>query len=202
MNHEEFAAMMQAANKNHEMHQMHQQALNAEFATFIDELSLDQLQTLRTMVALADEGGNASAFYGLITGAIIYKHGRTWNGEDPNALLKQGAAQAEADDYHTGVHRHPEAEPEWVEDSPKDIHDLGSRAIFSVNAPGYVENLSVLMMTEDEIATKRREYGLTVRDNQLVCAGCGMRYVTLTDRMLKAPGIDGCHGCQARAGQG
>jgi len=34
------------------------------------------------------------------------------------------------------------------------------------------------------------------------CASCGMPYPSLEDRMLKPPGIDGCHGCQQKSATG
>jgi hypothetical protein len=32
-----------------------------------------------------------------------------------------------------------------------------------------------------------------------VCKGCGQRYVSIEDRMLRAPGPEGCGGCQQKA---
>jgi len=34
------------------------------------------------------------------------------------------------------------------------------------------------------------------------CTGCNMHYASLEDRMLKAPGIEGCSGCQWKSGHG
>lgn len=34
------------------------------------------------------------------------------------------------------------------------------------------------------------------------CTGCGMYYLSLEDRMLKPPGIEGCSGCQWKSGHG
>lgn len=37
---------------------------------------------------------------------------------------------------------------------------------------------------------------------QIICLGCGMTYVSLEDRMRRAPGMDGCHGCQHKSAHG
>lgn len=34
------------------------------------------------------------------------------------------------------------------------------------------------------------------------CMGCGLDYVSLADRMIKPPGIAGCHGCQSKSAWG
>lgn len=47
------------------------------------------------------------------------------------------------------------------------------------------------------------EYNLKVTDDgKLICAGCGMPYVSLDDRMQRAPGPEGCHGCKHKAAWG
>lgn len=37
---------------------------------------------------------------------------------------------------------------------------------------------------------------------KVLCKGCGMEYVSLEDRMLKAPGIEGCTGCSHKGAWG
>lgn len=56
-------------------------------------------------------------------------------------------------------------------------------------------------LENDEPAMK--EYNLIRReDGSLVCRGCGMGYVSLDDRMLRRPGVDGCSGCQQKSAFG
>jgi hypothetical protein len=53
----------------------------------------------------------------------------------------------------------------------------------------------------DEPAMK--EYGLErTPDGMLRCKNCKMGYVSLDDRMLRRPGIDGCSGCQIKSAHG
>lgn len=35
-----------------------------------------------------------------------------------------------------------------------------------------------------------------------ICKNCGMRYVSIADRKLRPPGVDGCNGCQLRSAHG
>lgn len=39
-------------------------------------------------------------------------------------------------------------------------------------------------------------------NGRVTCKGCGLEYIHLEDRVLKPPGIDGCHGCQEKSAHG
>jgi hypothetical protein len=48
------------------------------------------------------------------------------------------------------------------------------------------------------------EWGVTFADEgnlfgPVICDGCGQEYVSLEDRMLRPPGLDGCHFCQLKS---
>ncbi len=47
-----------------------------------------------------------------------------------------------------------------------------------------------------------KEYGMEVVDGKLRCKNCKLEYVSLDDRMLRRPGMDGCHGCQLKSAHG
>ena len=47
-----------------------------------------------------------------------------------------------------------------------------------------------------------KEYNMELRDGRFFCLGCGLEYVSLEDRMLRAPGADGCHGCHHKSAHG
>lgn len=50
--------------------------------------------------------------------------------------------------------------------------------------------------SEVDVEAAMREYGLTrTEDGRLICDGCTREYISLEDRMLRAPGPDGCTGC-------
>lgn len=199
MSNDPFSHLIKQAQHNHELEEMNHDALNAEFSNFIDSLTIDQLKTLRTMVAVCTTEGNATTFYGLVTGAIMFKHGRDWHGNDPEALLKMGAAQAEAEPVSVQEGQAVEPVLENLLETPP---YLAHRTIFECNTPGFYESDDVLHMSDDDIKSLRNKYGLVVRNGRLSCENCHRTYVTLTDRMLRVPGIDGCVGCQAQAGQG
>lgn len=206
---DQFEQWLEQQQRMKELQELHHDALNTEFTNFIDSLSLEQLKTLRTMVALSSDDFNASAFYGIITGAILFKHKRDWHGHDPEELLKQGAAQAEAPPQPLDFGPGPIEDEDFrlgeeLEEIKKldELAILKAREIFSYVTPGFEESESVLTLTDDQIRGLMNEYNLVIKNGRLTCAGCQRYYVSLSDRMLRVPGIDGCSGCQAQAGQG
>lgn len=46
------------------------------------------------------------------------------------------------------------------------------------------------------------EYGMIAIDGQLQCEGCGLHSVSMEDRMLRPPKMDGCSGCQQKSAFG
>lgn len=44
-----------------------------------------------------------------------------------------------------------------------------------------------------------KEYGMTVENGLLVCKSCGTESVSMDDRMLRPPGVNGCGQCQQNA---
>jgi DNA-directed RNA polymerase subunit RPC12/RpoP len=55
-----------------------------------------------------------------------------------------------------------------------------------------------------KIKANEEEYGVEPIPNTGLyrCINCGIQYPSLEDRMLKKPGIDGCHGCQHKQAHG
>lgn len=54
----------------------------AEIGRFVDELEVEQLLLLRqVMEMVADNGHIGHQISGIVTGCLMYKHQRTWNGE-------------------------------------------------------------------------------------------------------------------------
>jgi hypothetical protein len=39
-------------------------------------------------------------------------------------------------------------------------------------------------------------------ESAVVCKSCDLYYISLADRIRRPPGVDGCHGCQQKAGHG
>lgn len=46
------------------------------------------------------------------------------------------------------------------------------------------------------------EYGMERVNGSLQCSNCKLPYVSMDDRMLRRPGMDGCHGCQEKSRHG
>jgi hypothetical protein len=90
---------------------------------------------------------------------------------------------------------------------------MGDADKFSIPEDGPVtgdeQPVAPYVLTEDDLA-HMEEYNLDdLRDEDpphhllgFMCKGCEMRYVSIADRMLRPPGIDGCSGCQLRSGHG
>lgn len=57
-------------------------------------------------------------------------------------------------------------------------------------------------VTDEGIAQALKDYNLQIVDGEVFCLGCGMKYVSVEDRMLRAPGTDGCHGCHHKSAHG
>lgn len=79
--------------------------------------------------------------------------------------------------------------------------DHNSEILDETRAKMAAEKVESNDASDDEAAM--REYNLRKDpDGRLYCQGCGLRYVSLEDRMLRAPGTDGCHGCQLKSAHG
>ena len=74
--------------------------------------------------------------------------------------------------------------------------------------PSLMEELDSGLLTADDIALMV-QYNLDdVRDEDtqkllgFICKGCGLRYISIEDRMLRPPGVEGCGGCQQKSAWG
>jgi hypothetical protein len=78
---------------------------------------------------------------------------------------------------------------------------------------GNRHDLDMLTETQQQVEREReqdspeyqaalKEYNMEHRDGRLFCAGCGLEYTSMNDRMLRQPGPDGCHGCKQKAAWG
>lgn len=78
---------------------------------------------------------------------------------------------------------------------------------------GQQHDVEMLKEAAEEVAREREqqdpafqaaleEYNMEIADGKLRCKGCGIESVSLDDRMRRAPGSDGCHGCKNKAAWG
>lgn len=65
------------------------------------------------------------------------------------------------------------------------------------------QNQTEAIVKEDDTENLKK-YGLTYNPETTYynCDNCGLQYVSLADRMLRPPGIDGCGGCQNKSAHG
>lgn len=153
---------------------------------FIDTLSEEQLQGLSMLVhAFAtetEEAGYAKFVDGYLAAVAKAKYNICPGcGEDHDKQLDEMRQQEEGQTF-TG-------------DRPLSVNEDST-------AP-----LAPYILTEDDLANME-EYNLDdLRDEDpphhllgFICKGCGMRYVSIADRMLRPP--DTCSGCQMKSAHG
>lgn len=164
MDREEYQAMM-------ERQQMESESLRHDMERLLDELTKEQLITLRHMLVHAGTSAEYAQYWcGAIGGTLKYKHSMCGCGKDHDAELLA-----------------PPAEPVVVSSVPEEKQFLSPDEIttkmdeYNVRAPEKADYDKGLQHTAEEAP--------------VICKGCGMLYQSLEDRMLQAPGIPGCPGC-------
>lgn len=168
----EVLAQMEA-QKQH-LH-MHAQDNTHAIKQLLDDLSVDQLRALDLLVANCGNPMGASYFRGRIEAVLEVKHDVCPCGEshNPDDLLERK-----------------------VED-----HNLPEDPI-----SGAAERAANDMVEAIDYDKLMDEYNVTPVQDELegrvYCKGCGQHYISLEDRMLRKPGIDGCSGCQQKSAWG
>lgn len=158
---------------------------------FFDEMTSENLVTLRMLLhhAAGDESGRyASHLEGLISGVLQYKHG-----------LCMGCGKKHDDASELIV----QSLPNTVEkDDPQLINDGTEQLELFINEGNeetYFANMKKWGLRQvgpaDAVVSSEGE-------RPVICEGCGSLYQSLEDRMLRAPGIDGCGGCQHKSAHG
>lgn len=167
--------------------EMSADATRHDVLRFFDELSSEQLVTFRMLIhhCASDETGRyASHLEGLISGILQYKHGLCMGcgkkHDDPSELLKEGLPNTvEKDD------------PLLIKDGTEQLELFAQASDFDEN----MEKFGMRLPQEGEVEAQPEE-------KPVICTGCGALYQSLEDRMLRAPGVDGCYGCQHKAAHG
>lgn len=183
------------AQQAHE--QMHRQDEVHRRNAFLDKLNEDDIDLLDTIVFLCRENKQFSAYMrGQIAMFRMHKFGTCTCGvnhaeeakemlnnppsEDRDSLTKEVIEKDDPDDDPEGIY-----EPEIVEDGNAALRAASSE--FDQAA---------------ERADNMKKYGLEEWDGKYRCTNCHLSYESVEDRMLRSPGIDGCHGCQHKAATG
>lgn len=169
-----------------EEHQRHHEMMAEDYrhgvqALFTD-LGRDHLTSMRGMLhslAAADNDARLASYYeGLACAALYFKHG-----------VCMGC----------GVNHDEQAAEALM---PKTDEDGTPKPAEGSETPA-LEGLAELT---PEDFKNMQEYNLddvrdegTLRLLGFICKGCGARYVSIADRMLRPPGVEGCGGCIERA---
>jgi hypothetical protein len=166
-----------------------------KMARFIEELNAEQLGTLRELIKICSEPTRQSMVYGLITGAIIYKHGLNWEGQSAEEELL-GHHESDIKKDNVDWDKHVETLP--MEDSPVqgDLRAVTEDWERRRNIPAADRG----KWSESEYEAFMGVYGIAINDpGNMRCTGCDVFVHSLTDRMLREPGVEGCGTCQKKA---
>ena len=171
---------MQAAFSEQEAHmEMHRQADLHSVRDLLSALDKEQLQALDLVLRMASSKRRNAMLRGLVDGQLQFRFNICLCGKnhDEDELL---AAPARAE----GVAE--ESLPGFEE--PQDA-DHAQAVSADAAARGRAKLLEEYNLSP----------GIIDGVQGFVCKGCGLYYVSLEDRMLRAPGVEGCHGCQNKA---
>lgn len=191
---EEFLAHMQehAAHNN-----MARQDYVHKLRDFLLKQSREDLETLDAIVSMSTDAPYAAYVRGQITTIAAVKYNVCPCGTDHDA---EASAVFGSSEDSGGVVA-PESNSE--KSSPKNVDTDTGDGVESTS-----ETLPLNDENWDELANR---YGIervsTYADGEvhptgLRCKNCLQAYVSLTDRMLREPGMDGCSGCKIKSAQG
>jgi hypothetical protein len=166
-----------------ERHQMQAEDYRHAVARFFDEISQENLFTFMSLMHTISgntegPGANLASYYEGITLATLH--------ERFNACMGCGKDHDKiAEEFTPPTDNVGKPQPAPGSESPSSVTP---------------EELNPQALKDME------EYNLDdVRDSDtlkligFVCKGCGMRYITIDDRMKQPPGVEGCSGCRSKA---
>ena len=140
----------------------------------LDEMSLEQLQafdTILNQVAGSSDSPIASYYGGLISSTIYHRFGIcSFCRVNHDEELTKVAAPA--------PHQHDVKVEDILPSSDLSVQDLANMSSYGLDD------------LRDEDTNELLGF---------VCINCGLRYVSIADRMLRPPGIEGCSGCMQKA---
>ena len=190
--------------------------------TFLESLSLDDLGALRWLLHNAAHGeGYFHHLMGLIEGIERYKHDKcicspephkVSDHDDPNWMLQQAFKNHDYSEQGAPlisdemVVHHPDGSSHKVNDPcehcdpppldspqtelPTGLQIAGEMMVSATDHRGMEITLPLIHAFDVYNVTP-----VAPDKDGVVCASCGLEYVSLEDRMLKKPGVEGCEGC-------
>lgn len=178
--------MREQLRKQAEEHAMQTENYYHSVQHLFDELNKEQLLTLRWILhnVRADESGQLASYYeGQLANMLHQKH---------NVCPGCGKDHAEEflDNPASGVSTESvNANTERVKaETTADIAHFGPSALTDEQR-GNMDEYNIDDAWDEE----------TGKFLGFVCLGCGLKYQSIEDRMLKPPGVEGCSGCIQKA---
>jgi len=183
--------------RRHQLSHMAEENARHEENRFLAELSEDQLQFLDKLIGSCMFNKKyASYMRGRIDGVLLARDNHCPCGKTHEA----------PEDFHA-VAEVSEDESPFGKDGcicpssrhPANGHEEKCPKVETPFTPSTAEENAALM----------EEYGMELVDDPLMpgrqvlrCANCKMPSVSMEDRMLRAPKVEGCNGCQIKEGHG
>lgn len=151
---------------------------------FLTSLSFDDLKVLRAILRACQSGPAVAGYYeGILSIMLAQKSGRCWAcDKDHDADL----AGIVADRHVEHQHDEPEPEHQTLTDQPDGSVKVESFDPHAVQAQATEYRVEFIGPVGPQCPVR--------------CLGCGLKYVSLADRMMKRP--DDCHGCHHKAAHG
>lgn len=164
---------MNPVEQYREKRAMEDDTAKAEISAFINSLGPDDLQVfIRIINSACLDSDIGYLVEGVATGALMFKYGYSWNGNETPWTGQQEAAQS----------------TDTTVPPSREVATHGE--IKSASTKGEVIEIPLELM---------ERYGLEIKNGYLYCIGCGTRYISLDDRMLRPAGPAGCKGCAEKA---
>jgi hypothetical protein len=160
-----------------EHERMRGEATGHETRAFFDSLNIDQLRKLAGILRQVNSDPDAAIYYqGLAAGFIDLKHG---------ICLVCNTDHSKVPEEFTEQHKTEQTVPT----------DVGINVCCATPVDAPHEYKCPIMV----------EYNVEPDDDgsqRVMCKGCSKWYVSLDDRILRKPGIEGCDGCQQKSAWG
>jgi len=169
-----------------DLHKMDATEKRHKVYEFIDSLGKEQLSSLGTLVrAFAEDGSSYAKFIDGYVSAIAKEKFDLCPacGENHDEMLNEMTQQKVNDQFESDL----------------------DKAVSEPEPPQF----TAYVLTEEDLDNMEKYNLDDLRDEEpphhllgFKCLGCEMRYVSIADRMLRPPGIDGCNGCQLKSAHG
>lgn len=181
---------IQAALQQHAMAQAFQKVMRDRQNHFITDMKSEDLATFGAFLTIVSQNPEAAMY---------------WRGRVDHELMGRGVCPGCGVDHITEEVEHMVAEQhtdiDLAHSAPSDVPEN------DFNSPSWVQPSLFDDMAEANIAANMEEWGVEPIDPEtplgpVVCIACGWRSASLEDRMLRAPKIDGCPGCQDKSAHG